>query len=544
MSIEFTDGVYGRARFDLRTGETIYAASQPLLPGWVRLVGAGLGSVAACWLALQASAFATADIRRRRLERAADECKDIVDRSALLYALSEASLGGFMTNASILATARDTADPSRVLFFATGGWTFAPHTLAGVPLYPRPDAPIGVVGLLRRLCGLDRADADSAESRARWWTALTLGKSTTLNGALAFTIATQLLEQERSGSAASTRTPMTLRGKRITNVGLCTGSMYPNLAHLNQTSPPLTSRLDLACEIGTLQESLVAAFQQSANPFGFGGGAPDLNSPDLAAVCAFGSTAVLDSYDRTGRMPAPDALPGVVWDTKTIQLPQESQRWSWVEVEGGERFALDACLYFEKGIAAPGFRDDDADDATTPTLSWFQRVRASLTRFMFGSLDPPLATMPRLHIVPLSSLSSVRQFGARVTQEAVGARSVIRALQDDVLVNSAPPNAANTQMRALLRAALKLWHLPARHLMHRIDTHPDKDDASDDDDDDDHARGGKSAWGANAYRPASQSKPRSSRSARNRRQKKAANRHGDEDDEDDARKPSELDQVD
>lgn len=503
--------LHAAVSFDPRTGKSHYVQPHSLRASLQALMSRGVprplvwAAVAAgVWLGWQGVQWTLQNARSRRLRRAARDCDDLEELAALLYSIAPVHLGGFLTNATVQAVERASTEVGteahgRVLLFASGGWRYTRHSLGALPLdmsYP--------------------ADG-SRDERALFWLAVSLGKGTVLNGAMAFVLSMMMLQAEKEGREEGMQ--VRYRGRRIRNVGLCTGELYHNVAALQRgaeaASPaapsvhPIT-RLDLVCEIGTLSAERVQQFQQM-----HWGQTPDPRSPQLADVTDFNTSAVLDYWRAHAALP--DAqTPGfdsVLWEKRSVKPPAGKDTWLWIEVDaegqdgagGVERIHVDLGVHFAKGLSA-GFLEDraaekknggaaTADTAGAPVsaaaAAWsslrgaFSALQLRLSSLLPASVSSalfapsaaaaatpaplfPFSSLPRPMLLPHRLVSDSRGVASRINESADGARDTIAMLQRLVLINSDAANTTHTQLRATLLDALQLCGLKNRWLVHRI----------------------------------------------------------------------------
>ncbi len=602
MSMRLSNSA-GEMHFDSRTGQTSYiqprgsllAQARGLITGvprpvkWLLLAGVA-------WIAFEGTQWALVRSRSKRLRREARQCTDLEDLAALLYSIAPSHLGGFLTNATIQAIERipadEAANDSRILLFASGGWRFTPHSLAAVPLaVPFPDS------------------SSSADERLKWWLAVTLGKGMVLNGALAFLVANMMLRAEREGEDM----PLQFRGRRIVNVGFSTGALYQNIAPLQAsaaaasaaaaTSPaasaaaipgglpcPAISRLELACEIGTLSASRVEAYR--ASHYGM---PPDPRSEELSQCADMGTSRVLSFWRAHSTLPdaSTEGFDAVLWEKRAVNPPPGRDGWMWIEVANArgdafptEKIHIDMGIYFARGICA-GFQQDrrgnaaveyaSAEDAhalsskpSAVSSAWsslcsgLSRLQLRLSSLLPSSLSSnlpgrtltsatsplPLPSLPRPFLLPDSivSSSSRNSLAARINDSATGARDTIALLQKLVLINASEgPNTTHAQLRSLLLEALQLRGLRNRWLTQKIppaaQLHASRPTTPPGGASSNRERGGASSsaeWQTEKSVPSSSAHPkaRQGRSARQRAQRKekqrrAAAKAGVHDEDDD-----------
>ena len=412
----------------LRSTHSALLARLPHLPPLGPRTRRGLGLVALlsstllAWAALE---YWAVHRRSRGLRHRAQRATlDLEELIALLYAIAPEHLGGCLTNASIRAVERSTSKET-VTLFATGGWKFQQHSLTGLPL--RDTAAAG-------------ASSSDPEERLRYWLATTVGKGTTLNGSLGFLLAMMALEAEDVGGEGAPL-KLTFRGRRIKQVGMCSGALYTSIAALHRTAearnrsagstaaalpsagasalPNCLSchpvhRIEVVCELGTVSPPLLRGFQR--RHWGY---TPDVRSEQLGEVCEFGTTAVLDYWRATGSLPTPASpqFENVLWEKREMSVPQGKDHWVWIDVESEEsaaearrageaaaagvtggraaqaaassaaaaasplrstsRLHIDTSIFFARGLSA-GFRDDAVAPDSSGTGVWAS-VRAGWT---------------------------------------------------------------------------------------------------------------------------------------------------------------------
>lgn len=412
--------------------------------------------------------------------RAQAATRDLEDLISLLYALAPEHLGGCLTNATIRAVERSGPAHDVVTIFASGGWRFQPHSLTGLPMRCEyPTAPT----------------EDSADQRLRYWIASTLGKGTTLNGSLGFLLAMLALEAEKSGGEGAPL-GISFRGRRITQVGMCSGTLYTSVASLQRSaaeararSPASASaaasaalpncvacasvnRIEVVCELGTVSPPLLRAFQR--RHWGY---TPDPRSEQLGEVCEFGTQAVLDHWRSSGCLPVQgtEQFENVFWERRdvSVQTMQGKDHWVWIEVESEEsaaaalkagaaaaarckgraaqdaaaaaasaaspilatsRLHIDTSIFFARGLSA-GFRDDDAAAAAAA-----QAAAASGGRGVWESVCAgwKLVSRKLAALSPFSSSDSASSAAATVPAPLLPLSSLPRAmlLPDSLVLDS------------------------------------------------------------------------------------------------------------
>ena len=172
-----------------------------------------------------------------------------------------------------------------------------------------------------------------------------------------------------------------------------------------------------------------------------------------------------------------------------------------------------------------GWRGEESDSRLswipTPLRSLFTRVSTSLFSPL---LLPSLSGTPLPHFLSKERLEQ-KEYASRISSKVSGARTVIRHVQDAVLINNEASNATHSQMRALLMKALKAQGLPTKYVAHRIEVGNESSTTNSgaaSTTSESSSASSSASWSTSAYRPATASKKRTSRGEKQRQQRRAA----------------------
>lgn len=280
------------------------------------------------------------------------------DLFSLWYLLMEKDCGGCLSNAEITAALKL---KEKIYLFASGGRSS--------------------MNSAQRMYSLSH-HLSSQEEKDLYWLAITLSKSMTMNGSLAFYLAILLLEAQVNNTNRQSNgtnkdapfTPLNLlyRGEPITNIGLCTGTFSKKQA------------VRVVCESGEVSPDRLKTFKENNH-----GHTPNIDDIQLsplltvdveenkntqcrqvlnyflkhAELPSLSSSALpIDqqtqrALEKQGRHPREIECEGkehewkagtVLWDTKDVILPNGDDTWFFIETASG-KFIVDL-TYFQFGV--------------------------------------------------------------------------------------------------------------------------------------------------------------------------------------------------